>query len=231
VSGIKVQIVDMSETFCDSLKALLPDTMTVDVCTDCENAFSRIVSYEPDILVIPSHLPGYDGLYLLQAVRSVGIHPTVLLVALLDISDRAGELKVDDIILRPCEMLAVANKVLALQDKVNCAVTPVREWIRNFLMSLGFKPNLCGYEYLFKTLELLSENPGQPLTKVIYPAVAKQINGSWEQIEHGIRLSVKDAWNRHNGKMWDTYFPGAKKRPSNSVFFTSAIQFLRRWQG
>lgn len=227
---MKVQIVDMSEEFCNSLKALLPGTLTVNICTDCQNAFSHIINFKPDILVIPSHLPGNDGLYLLQAVRSFGLRPAVLLVALLNIEERASELKVDDIVLRPCKMLTVASKVLGLQDVVNGTRTQTRNWIRNFLLSLDFQPNLCGYQYLLAVLELLDEDPSQQLTKVIYPDAAKQINGSWQQIEHGIRLSIEDAWDRHTGEMWDVYFPNANKKPSNSVFLTRAIQFYRRSQ-
>ena len=225
---MKVQIVDPSEEFCKSLKARLPNTFTVDICTDSDKAFSRIVEFCPDILVIASHLPGRDGLYILQAVRSAGVDPVVLLASLLEPDESIAAFKIDDIFIKPCEMNYAAGKVMELVDKVENKNTSTRKWIRNFLLGLDFQSNLCGYKYIFVTLELLSEDPDQQLSKVIYPAVAKEFGGSWRQIERGIRSSVEDSWDRHTGEMWDAYFPDQKKRPSNSVFLSRAIQLLYR---
>ena len=227
---MKVQIVDGSKLFCESAKALLPDTLTVDICTDCERAASRICSFRPDILVISAALPGNDGLYILQLVNSVGVRPKVILITPLvneDVQKRGAGLNIVYILRSPCKPQALANYILSeLQNARKETKKTTEDWIRTFLMNLGFRTKLCGYRYLLTALELLRKDPSQPLSKSLYPTVAKLHNGSWQQIEHGIRLSIKDAWEKRTGDEWEIYFPNEMERPSNANFLTRAVEFL-----
>jgi two-component system response regulator (stage 0 sporulation protein A) len=91
---------------------------------------------------------------------------------------------------------------------------------------MGFHTNLCGYRYLLSALCILWENPGQSLTKELYPAVAKLHKGSWQQIEHGIRLSIANAWERRSGDGWELYFSDEETKPTNSVFLTRMAQCM-----
>ncbi len=230
---MKVQIVDDSKLFCDRLKAILPDTFIVDICTDCERAASRICSFRPDILVLAAEMVGNDGFYVLQEVQSTGLRPKVLLITPLEseyVAKRVTELKINHVMKKPCKLQAVADSVLQLQEKADLIRNTPEGWIRAFLLNLGFHTKLCGYEYLHTALELLQKDSNQPLTKVLYPAVAKRHNGSWQQIEHGIRLSIKGAWDSRTGDDWDIYFPNLTKKPSNSAFLTRALQYLREME-
>ena len=230
---MKIQIVDESKLFGDSVKALLPDTFTVDICTDCERAASRICSFRPDILVLAASMPGNDGFYILQWVHSTGLRPKVLLTTPLIseyVTERAAELKISHIMRKPCNVQAVVDNVLGMQDAAVVLRNTPEDWIRQFLLNLGFHTKLCGYGYLLTALELLQKDPNQPLTKVLYPAVAKRHNGSWQQIEHGIRLSIRSAWENRAGDDWEIYFPNLAGKPSNSAFLTRAVQFLREME-
>ncbi|MBE6925791.1 MAG: response regulator [Ruminococcaceae bacterium] len=226
---MKVQIVDPSKLFCDSVKALLPDTLTVDTCTDCERAASRICCFQPDILVISAALPGNDGLYILQLINSVGVRPKVILITPLVteyIIERGDELNIVDILCTPCKLQALADHILKLRETKKETKKTTEDWIRVLLLNLGFHTKLCGYRYLLTALELLQKDPNQPLTKVLYPAVAKLHNGSWQQIEHGIRLSIQNAWENRTGDEWEVYFPVLREKPSNAAFLSRAVAFL-----
>ena len=230
---MKIQIVDESKLLCDSIKALLPDTFTVDICTDCERAASRICSFRPDVLVLSVALPGNDGFYVLKLVQSIGLRPeVVLLTPLLSdyVVERVVELKIGNVLCKPCNVQAVANYILELQNKETGVKNTTESRIRSFLLDLGFHTNLCGYGYLLTALELLQKEPNQPLTKALYPAAAKLHNGSWQQIEHGIRLSIQSAWGNHSGDAWEIYFPNIAEKPSNSAFLTRAVQYLREME-
>jgi len=230
VSGTKLQIVDGSEVFCSALKELLPNTFDIKICLEGEDAVSQICAFQPDILVLSAALPGNDGFYVLQTVKNAGLHPMVLLLTPL-ITDyaveRSAELKVDYIMCKPCNMQAVAACVDSFRDKLLGTNDPVLTSVRNLLLDMGFRTNLCGYRYLISALCILKDNPGQSLTKELYPVVAKQHNGSWQQIEHGIRLSIADAWDNRGGDMWKRYFGEGKGRPTNSVFLTRIAQCLQ----
>lgn len=224
---MKLQIVDNSEAFCSALKELLPRTFEIDICLDGAFAISRIHRFRPDILVISANLPGGDGFYILQTVQSAGIRPMVLMLTPLIsdyISQRVLELKIDYIMCKPCNVQAVANCIRSFRDELIGERDTAESHAQNLLLSMGFRTNLCGYSYLISVLCILWENPGQSLTKELYPAAAKLHKGSWQQIEHGIRLSIADAWERKKGDGWKLYFTDEKTKPTNSVFLTRMAQ-------
>lgn len=226
---MKLQIVDHSEVFCSALCALLPSAFEIDICLDATAAVSRICSFRPDILVMSAALPGNDGFYILQTVQNAGLHPAVLmLVPLVSeyVAGRVKALKIDHVMQKPCNVHAVVNFICNLLDKQTGDMDCAEIRVRNLLLTMGFRTNLCGYRYLFSALCVLWENPGQSLTKELYPVVAKLHNGSWQQIEHGIRLSISDAWENRTGDGWEIYFPEAKTKPTNSVFLTRMAQCL-----
>ncbi len=227
--GTKLQIVDGSEVFCSALKELLPNTFEIDICMDGAAATTRICSFRPDILVLSAMLPCNDGFYVLQTVQNAGVRPMVLVLTPL-VSDyvyeRVAELEVDYMLPKPCDMHAVVSCIENFRDACLGEISPIQNRVRNLLFSLGFRTNLCGYRYLFSALCILWENPGQSLTKELYPAVAKEHKGSWQQIEHGIRLSIADAWADRTRDGWRIYFPNEKAKPTNSVFLTRMAQCL-----
>jgi hypothetical protein len=79
-------------------------------------------------------------------------------------------------------------------------------------------------------ISFLLQNPGQSLTKELYPVVAKLHHGSWQQIERGIRLSIADAWENREGDDWALYFPHQKVKPSNSAFLARSVECLQTLQ-
>ncbi len=230
MSGIKLQIIDSSETLCSAIGRLLPDTFEIDFSADGYGAASRICSFRPDILVLSAALPGNDGLRVLQTVQSAGVHPMVLLITPL-VSDyvveQAAELKIGYIMCKPCDVRAVADCIFRFMEKITKEKDPVQTYVRSYLLELNFRTNLCGYRYLMTAICLLLNNSGQSLTKELYPAVAKLHQGSWQQIERGIRLSIADAWENREGDSWALYYPHHKGKPSNSAFLARSVECLQ----
>ncbi len=230
VSGIKLQIIDNSEAFCNTVAQLLQDAFEIDIYADGWNAASRICSFRPDILVLSATLQGNDGFRVLQTVQTTGVRPMVLMLTPL-VSDYivevATQLKVCHMICKPCDTHAVADCVFRFGETLAGDKNPTQTCIRSFLLGLNFRTNLCGYRYLTDAFSSLLQNPGQSLTKELYPAIAKQHNGSWQQIERGIRLSIADAWRNREGEGWKLCFPNQKDRPSNSSFLSCGIGCLQ----
>lgn len=234
MSGIKLQIIDNSESLYKAVVQLLPDAFEIDFSTDGYGAAARICSFCPDILMISAALPGGDGFHILQTVQSTGLHPMVLMITPL-ISDyvveQAAQLKIDHIMCKPCDVRTVAANLMNFREKLTGERNSAQACARNFLMDLNIRTNLCGYHYLITALCLLLQNPGWSLTKELYPAVAKLQNGSWQQVERGIRLVIADAWKNKEGEGWQLYFPHQKDKPSNSTFLARGIQCLREITG
>ncbi len=140
---------------------------------------------------------------------------------------QAVELKINYAMCMPCDVRATADCILRFRENLVGEKNSAQDSARSFLMDLNFRTNLCGYRYLMDAFSLLLQNPGQSLTKELYPAVAKLQGGSWQQVEHGIRLSIADAWENREGDGWVLYFPYQKTKPSNSVFLARGIACLQ----
>ena len=230
---MKLQFIDSSETLYGAFMRLLPDTFEIDFSADGYGAASRICSFRPDILVLSAALPGNDGLRVLQTVQSAGVHPMVLLITPLVsdyVMEQAAELKIGYIMCKPCDVRAVADCILRFEEKLSGEKNPVQTCVRSYLLELNFRTNLCGYRYLMTAISFLLQNPGQSLTKELYPVVAKLHHGSWQQIERGIRLSIADAWENREGDGWALYFPHQKGKPSNSAFLARSVECLQTLQ-
>ena len=230
VSGVKLQIIDRSESFCKAVVQLLPDAFETDFFTDGRGAATRICSFRPDILVLSASLPGNDGFHILRMAQSMGVHPMVLMIVpvITDYAkEQAAKLKVDYAMCMPCNISAVADCILRLRERLVRERNPVQDNARSFLMDLNFRTNLCGYRYLMDAFSILLQNPEQSFSKELYPAVAKRYNGTWQQIERGIRESIKTAWENREGEAWMLYFPYQKTKPSNTVFLARGIQCLQ----
>ena len=230
MSGIKLQMIASSEAFCKAVMQMLPDTFETDYYTSGQDAATRICQFRPDILVLTASLPGNDGFHILRMVQGTGVHPMVLMIVPL-VTDYAEEqsleLKVAYAMCMPCNIEAVAACILKFRDRILGEKMSVEASARSFLMDLHFRSNLCGYKYLLTALPLLWKDPQQSLSKELYPAVAKFYGGTWQQIERGIRESIKTAWDNREGEAWMLYFPNQKAKPSNSEFFAWSMAYLQ----
>ena len=230
MSGIRLQIIDSSEAFCKAVIKMLPDAFETDFFTDGRGAATRICSFRPDILVLAASLPGDDGFHILSMVQGAGIHSMVLMI-LPVITDYAKEQalahNVDYAMCMPCSLQTVLSHILNFKDRLIGEKKSVETLSRSFLMDLNFRSNLCGYKYLLTAMPMLWKDPDQYLSKELYIAVAKYYNGTWQQIERGIRRSIEDAWESGEGEGWALYFPYQEAKPTNSELFARYIAYLQ----
>ena len=141
--------------------------------------------------------------------------------------EQAARLKIDYMVCKPYDTQLIAATLINFQEKLMGVKGSVQACARNFLMDLNVRTNLRGYDYLVTALTLLLRNTDWSLSKELYPAVAKIHKGSWQQIERGIRLVIKDAWENREGEGWQLYFAHQKDKPSNSAFLARGLQCLQ----
>lgn len=114
-------------------------------------------------------------------------------------------------------------------------ITTAEEWIRMLrdltiahLRNLGISPHRNGYKYLTVVIPCYAMDPGQSLTKEVYPYVASYFGcADWHSVERSIRLVVQDAWERRDLEIWAQYFRNQKKVPSNKQFIAVLAEKLR----
>ena len=100
--------------------------------------------------------------------------------------------------------------------------------IRNTLRILGIPVHRKGYRQLTIAIACFAKDDTQSVTKELYPAVA-QIAGiqDWRLVERDIRTVIQYAWANRDSSVWDIYFPGICKAPSNKIFISTLSDLLQ----
>ena len=92
---------------------------------------------------------------------------------------------------------------------------------------LGIPVHRAGYKYLCVALAIYSKENPPFFTKELYPAVAKKVGlPDWRAVEHGIRQVIIAGWKHGDKTLWNEFFPGLKKPPSNKHFIATLAEFL-----
>ena len=104
------------------------------------------------------------------------------------------------------------------------------------IKELGIASAKDGFFYAKHAVRMLSENPTMKLTNGVYTAVGmmKEPSAGDEQVEQAIRKAIQEAWEEHNPKVWDCYFPvgkpGRSECPSNRDFLMAVVDFVELWK-
>lgn len=227
---LKLLIADGNEEFRLALAEQLAGSYVIRCCHQGKQALEMIGSFRPDVLVLDLMLPELDGISLLQRLSEQGIMPVVLATSrftndyVLEAATRFG---VGYLMSKPCDIRATAARVQDLSGRMRSAPLArpdTKTVIANVLLSLGISPKLRGYTYLCEAIGELMTNPGQMVTKELYPAVGKRCDATREQVERSIRSAIHAAFKNRNEQIWRQYFDGDADglllRPTNGTFIT-----------
>ncbi len=238
---LKLLIADAGEEFRQSLADHARGAYRIRICQEGHQTLETLLSYKPDLVVLDMMLPGLDGVSILEALDNCGLHPIVLAVSkwnndyMIRAASRYG---VGYMMTKPCDVKAVAARLKDLAEQVEPAqitAPDLRTVVSNILLGLGFSTKLQGYGYLREAILEMAENPGQSVTKILYPAVGKICGANKIQVERSIRGAINKAWDRRDEAMWRLYFPvssdGKVQRPTNAVFITTVSDRLNMDRG
>ena len=99
------------------------------------------------------------------------------------------------------------------------------------LVHLGVTKPYRGIEYIVSSMWYIAkhEDDFTPITKILYPAVAKIHNVSRESIESGIRDIIDLIWsNETHAEYRHLVFPDLDKKPTNSEFLLALYQYINK---
>lgn len=221
-------IADSNDAFRQQLADAFEPYYRTLTCENGQEALDILCGEKCDCLVLDLMLPELDGISMLEAAVSRGVRPIAIAISPLFTQytfDVAEALGIGYMIRRPCPVQAVVARMLDLNQRVN-PIWASREQINRFLLWLGVPTVYNGYLPLVEALMLLAEDPSQSITKVLYPEVAKRIGSGSKAVERNIRSAIEHAWNSRNAERWQQLFPELDERPSNSLFFSRALETL-----
>ena len=105
--------------------------------------------------------------------------------------------------------------------------------LHKLLLSIGVPPNIYGYGYIIRSIELILRNPEYMhyITKGLYIDVAKDFHATPTRVERAIRHAINAAWiNNCDDDFMNQIFQNCirpnRKVPSNSVFLSRLYYYI-----
>lgn len=235
---LKLLIADSGEEFRGALTRELAGSFAIRCTGRGRETLEAIDAFRPDLLILDLMLPELDGITLLHQVRERLNYLPICLATTRFTNDYVEEelmkLGVGYIMMKPCDVRAVAARLKGLADRrtpAKPAMPDNRTLVCNILLSMGFKAKLRGYPYLREAILLTLEQPDQMVTKELYPAVARICDANRDRVERSIRSAIDKAFQNRNEDVWRQYFvpdaQGNLARPSNGVFIATIAERIR----
>ena len=79
--------------------------------------------------------------------------------------------------------------------------------LTRLLSQLSVPTHKTGYQQLLSAIDLYARDPGQSLSKELYPAVAETLGyEDWKSVEHSIRRAILTGWQHRDPILWQQYF-------------------------
>ena len=226
----KVLIADTSDHWREVLEQELGRDYLVRSCADGRQTLELAEELRPDVLVMDLLLPGTDGLGVIRALQERSGRPHIIVTGRYFsniITTALERYQVDSLLLKPCTAQSVAEHVadvLAQERQVQPVIDPY-DHITALLVRLGAPTSQQGFRFLRRGIQLMMADPGQQLTKSLYPALATEFATSPGNVEKALRTTVTTAWTRRRDEVWRVYFPQA---PGGLIPKPTAGQFLTR---
>ena len=118
-----------------------------------------------------------------------------------------------------------------MEMTANLKLPTVPECVVYDLGRLNIPVYLSGYRQLCVAIPLFAVDDTQTMCTDLYPAVAKVLGHvDWRAVEYSIRRVILAAWKHRDPEVWEAYFPGFQKAPSNKQFIATLAQRMRQNQ-
>lgn len=228
--------VEFSEPLCDILE------MQYDVCL-CHSGLSvkgLLEDFLPDVLVMDLALPGLDGISLLKQICTMQVRPRILLTTCFMspyVETVISGLGVDLVVLKPCKAEVLAERIEdLLEDEEPHLLMRLqsRSSVSSMLLELNIPSKRRGFVYLEKGIRQYLKQPGQALTKTLYPDLAREHYTQPEAVERAIRQVIHESWEKRDDRVWRMYFtPGREgiiPRPTNAEFISGLAERYKQTQ-
>ena len=228
-----VLLVDTNEEFRAMLRESIEkeeEFTVVDSVGDGMEAFQRIETVQPDVVVMDLMLPGLDGLGLLQKMRRAGVESKVIVYSAF-YSDRTlgqlSELGVSFFMPKPFTPEALGERMKNLftwEEGPQEKEIDLKDMVTAVIHEVGVPAHIKGYQYLRQAIIIAVNDMDviNAVTKVLYPEVAKHFGTTPSRVERAIRHAIEVAWDRGDLETLQKYFGytvnGAKGKPTNSEF-------------
>ena len=246
---IKVLIADDNVDFCDVISGYLgkqDDIEILGAAYDGVEAYDKIVSMGPDVVILDGIMPKLDGIGVLERVAAYddwsSRKPVCIMLSGVgseDITQRAMDLGADYYIIKPFDIDTLLTRMRQLCKKPGYLKTSTPKYpnktafeiqleietrVTGILHEIGVPAHIRGYHYVREAIIIAVNDMGvlRSITKELYPTIAKRSSTTPSRVERAIRHAIEVAWARGRIEVIDSIFGytvnTSKGKPTNSEF-------------
>lgn len=259
VSKQRLFIADSDEDYRSLLCATLCRESDFEIIGDTGNgseAVDRILSLRPDVVLTELVLPELDGLEVIRTINeSLGsARPSIVILTAYSstaVLRNAAALDTDYFALKPIAKHLLIERIRSLKNAreersqpqlnpqlaLQSGAQPTSErnlvlTITSILHDVGVPAHIKGYQYLREAIGMAVHEPENinAITKILYPAIAKQFRTTASRVERAIRHAIEVAWDRGDVEEIQHIFgytvSGIKGKPTNSEFIAMIADYI-----
>ena len=218
-----ILVADSSQDYLLALSYALQCRFRVFACQNGLQAVELLRSQRIHLLILDLSLPELDRLRLFSPGASA---PMALATSRLHCSALPPCVRHFDfrgVIRKPASAAAVAAEAERLLSQASQGPDPR---LVQRLTSLSVPEGLDGWKCLLVMIPSYFRDPGQSFTKELYPEAGKRFHRSGAAADRDVRYALRQAWDQGDPLIWQHYFPGAVKCPSNSEFIRRMAEEL-----
>ncbi len=254
---IKVLLADDNKDFCDVVASYLgkhEDINVIDIAHDGVDAYNKILTTKPDVVILDGIMPRLDGIGVLEKMNSIKTDikkPICIMLSAVTqekITQKAIDLGAEYYMVKPFDMDSLVCRIRQLKESITKnGKTPIQNSrpsveelaitlegkVTNILHEIGVPAHIRGYHYMREAI-IMSVNDLDVLnyiTKELYPSIAKKCNTTPSRVERAIRHAIEVAWSRGKIDAIDNLFGYTinthKGKPTNSEFIALIADRLR----
>lgn len=246
---ITLLVIDKDEEYARNLSEVAkshPAFFDAAYVTDGAAVLETLEIINPTFVITDFLMPGFDVMGFLRYLKNSydKSKPFVIINSLTitpSMIKSAGSRGADYFMIKPQPYSEICNTIAELADENSALVkTPTEQddnidvKITHFLHCMGVPAHLNGYNYIRSSLKFAINDITtlDPITRKLYPMVAKKYNKSPQCIERSIRHAIKVSWSRGNKKVIYDIFGVSPENtchgyPTNSEYIAMLADDLR----
>lgn len=248
---ISILLADDNKDFCDILKNYLDkqsNIEVIDVAFDGLQAYEKIITLKPDVVLLDEVMPHLDGIGVLEKLQNIKDIKSmcIMLTAVTQeqVTQKAFSLGAKYYIAKPFDMELLVSRIRQLKETrlsnnndnkigINCTEIDLETRVTNILHEIGVPAHIRGYHYMREAIIMAIGDIDvlNYITKELYPSIAKKCNTTPSRVERAIRHAIEVAWSRGRIDAIDNLFGytinNHKGKPTNSEFIALIADRLR----
>ncbi len=214
---------------------------------DGMDAFSKIARFRPNAVISDLYLGRIDGLQLIkESKRKFGEYfPAFIMLSSFNnqaLFEECCQNGAAYCMLKPVDWTVLAERIekcSSVGKRRGPAAPPQTEpadleaQVTKIIHQIGVPAHIKGYQYLRTAIIMTVSNNDyiNSVTKVLYPAVAKEYNTTSSRVERAIRHAIEVAWDRGDVDVLNSFFgytvQTSRGKPTNSEFIAMISDNLR----